>query len=485
MQKVLARAPARGWMVALAVLLSACGGGTGSPPDGQAVLSTWVLPTCHKTLAEFGASGNVARNDESAITANTAAVQAAFDSQCNLDGQGLEYVVRGSLELKGNGSLSNAKFFQAGSATDIRTLMRIGGTTTLRNVRVDRGVDERNGGQGNSAGVFLQGVSDALLEDVEVTGNGYGAGIWVNGSTRVSLLRPNVHDMRWSTATPPQYEMLLGIWINDSTQVSILNGRVLNLLGETGDNVYRSWQSDGITGSGTDRLSIFGTAVENTGEGMDLTGSAGNQNFEIAHSSAIDSDSFGFKLANYGRYGLVRDSVAIRSGYAGFVVQGPSEASTPGFLMTDVTLLRNRALNPGYNGRWNTSLSKIGFLVMAGPFHTSHPQRVRVLDSRAEDDQSTHTMRYGFYSQAGTGPNGNNNVDSTGHTTDGGFGFVASAYGFDFVLQKGQEILGCQLKARYVDWYFDQSYLQAWTQARLIADLQDAANRALQPQLCQ
>jgi hypothetical protein len=279
--------------------------------------------------------------------------------------------------------------------------------------------------------------------------------------------------------------MLLGIWINDSDQVSIQNGRVLNLLGETGSNVYRSWQSDGITAGGTNGLSIIGTAVENTGEGIDLTGSRGNRNFEIAHSSAIDSDSFGFKVANFAQYGVIRDSVAIRSGYAGFVVSGPSEATTPGFFISDVTILRGRALNPGYNRRWNTNYSSAGFLVMAGSHHVAYPQRVRVIDSQAVDDQAVHTMRYGLYSQAGTGPNGNHNVSSSGHTVDGGHGFVAAAYGFSLIQQEGLRIMGCNLKARVVDWMFDQSYLQGWTVARLIADLEDLARRGLHADVCQ
>lgn len=427
---------------------------------------------CQETLRSYGAIGNGLADD-------TAAIRNAFQSVCDLDGGNLSYAVAGSLEIKNNITLSNAKFLQKGFAVDIRTLMKSGGSITLKKVVVHRGQNERNGKEGNSAGIFLDGVSDSLLEDAEVTGNGYGAGIWIDRSNRVTLLRPFVHDMRWSTASEPGAERLLGIWINRSDDVNILYGRVINLLGETGDTVYRSWQSDGVTLTGTRHTFILSTLVENTGEGFDVTGTDGNEHFEIAHSSAIDSDSYGFKVANSGRYGLIRDSVAIRAGYAGFVVSGPSEANLQ-IKSSEITIERSRAVSTGYNRRWS-QYNVSGFLILEGRFDLSYPQKVRIVDSQSIDNEQ-RTTKFGFYSQvAGSSVY---NTDSVGHSVEGNRGLPAAQYGFGFIQQQAINIMDCVLKPLYLYYYFDQSYLAGWTPSRLIADLEDAKRRGLF-ELCQ
>jgi hypothetical protein len=359
-----------------------------------AVLLTLFLPglcqACQQTLRSYGATGDGIVND-------TLAIQNAFQSTCDLDGENLTYAVGGNLEIQNNITLANAKFIQTSSGVAIRTLIKNGGTVTLRHVTVNRGQNERNGSITDAAGIFLNNVSDSLLEDVEVTGNGYGSGIFVVDSNRVTLLRPHVHDMYWSTETPPRYEQMYGIFIIRSNYVNVLYARVINLLGETGDNVYRSWQSDGITLSATRYAFILGTAVENTGEGIDLTGSEFNEYFEIAHSAAIDNDSFGFKAANSARRGVIRDSVAIRSGYAGFIVNGPSEPNLS-VLASDITIERCQALNTGANGRWAHERVS-GFLVLQGLYNLDYPKKIRIVDSQASDNQSQPTMKVGFHSQ--------------------------------------------------------------------------------------
>lgn len=434
------------------------------------------IHACQETLRSYGAIGD-------GLVDDTVAIQNAFQSVCDLDGGNLTYAVAGSLEIRNDITLTNAKFLQKGFAVNIRTLKKSSGSITLKRVVVHRGQNERNGSIGDSAGIFLQDVSDSLLEDVEVTGNGYGAGIWIEGSNRVTLLRPYVHDMRWSTVAPPQFEQLLGIWINQSNDVNILYGRVINLLGETGDGVYRSWQSDGITLSRTSHAFILSTAVENTGEGFDVTGTYGNEHFEIAHSSAIDSDSFGFKVANSGRHGLIRDSVAIRAGYAGFVVSGPSEAGLE-IKSSEITIERSQAVNTGYNRRWS-QYNVSGFLILQGLHDDDNkdfPQKVRIVDSQSIDNER-HTTKFGFYSQV-EGKSGVYNTDSVGHSVEGNRGLPAAQYGFGFIQQQAMNIMGCALKPRYLYYYFDQSYLAGWTPSRLIADLEDAKRRGLF-ELCQ
>jgi hypothetical protein len=423
---------------------------------------------CTQTLRSFGAIGDGRSEDSNAI-------RNAFRGSCNLDGENLSYAINGSFEIMNNIVLSNARFYQTGTGSSLRTLMRIGGPVTLRKVFVHRGTNQRNGSSGESAGIFLSNASDSLLEDVEVTGNGYGSGIWLDRSHRVILQRPFVHDMLWSTATFPRYEQMTGIWLTFTDSTQILYGKIKNLLGETGDNVYRSTQSDGITASGTSHLFILSTAIENTGEGVDLTGSDGNQYFEIAHSATVDSDSWGFKFANSAAHGVIRDSVAVRPGISGFVVQGPSEANLP-VKTNDITISRCRAENAGYNGRWAFQTVS-GFFILQGSFDLDYPKNIRILDSEAIDTQSAHTMKYGFFSQSPAV--GGYNLTSTGHIFEGGYGIVGVEYGFNSIRQQVGSIMGCSVTPDYQNFYFDQGYLAGWTLSRFIADLQDSKRRGI------
>ncbi len=374
-------------------------------------LSSGYIYACEKTLRDFGAVGNGVAND-------SAAVQSALNDGCDINGEGYRYKVNGSMQINKNITLRNAYFIQNAVNEEIKTLYVKDSTVHFKNITVDRGSDQRNGHAERSAGIYLENSNDSVLEHLNVTGDGYGSGIYVLDSNNVTLNNVVVHDMFWSAPTVPQHEVAFGIRIQRSDGANILFSKVENIYGEMGANVYETYQSDGITVQGSHGVFILGVTVQNTGEGIDFTGSVGNTAFEVAHTAVLNSDSFGFKFANSAEGGIVRDSVAIGSGWAGFVFSGPSESGLQ-HRTENISVNNCQALNIGrHNSRWSNE-STSGFFIMQGSYDLAFPKNIHISNSLAST--SSNGMKFGFLSQ---NPNNTvSNVDSIGHTVEGARGF--------------------------------------------------------------
>ncbi len=369
---------------------------------------------------------------------DTAQIQAVFSTTCpnpsehrTIDGGNNTFSVYGTLELRGDIdiTLKNARFNQTKTGDpDVRTLFKRGGVLNLHNIIVDRGNDERNGSISNSAGIWLE-IHDSTLDSVEVTGDGYGTGLSIIDSYNVTMTNINVHDMRWSTPSTPNTEQIFGILILRSDDITLQYSRVDRLRGEYGSGTYNGYQSDGIAAGGTNRLFILSTSVAETGEGIDITGSDGNDDFEIAHSAVIDLHSFGFKFANTATNGIIRDSIAIRAGWAGFVFSGKNGGSLqetidmPGPSTENILVDNCEAWNTGHNTNWPTQEIS-GFLVLHGlltgdPDDDDYPANIHIKNSKALNDAEHYgTMEFGFYNE----PNHYNttyNTDSVGHSIEG------------------------------------------------------------------
>ncbi|UTW44667.1 hypothetical protein KFE80_09705 [bacterium SCSIO 12696] len=452
-----------------------------------------VAPACERTLQSYGAVGD-------GVTDDTFALNAAFSDVCDLDGEWLTYVTTSELRIENDIHVKNFELrlselacttecYPSLSAVGTDILTKYGGTVSLKNVTVNRGANLANGRSPDStAAILISGVTSGLLEDVSVTGDGIGSGIRVVDSDNVELNGGLIHDMKFSSETPldasGEHERLQGILVQRSTNVRILGTKIERLHStDDGGVTYLPFQTDGITVSGTDGLFILSVAVESVGEGIDLTGNltipggsglVGNRNFEIAHSSVFDAHSWGFKFANTARHGLVRDSTAVRSGYAGFVFSGPSNSNTIGAEATQNIIADNcLAKDTGYNSSWPAAY---GFLVLKNDnFFSSYPKKIVIRNSVAKDDQAIPTMNYGFFSQNPI--NVVNNVDSYHHIIDGASGFDSAAYTTSTIEAHHQNILGCAVKDTSLEWWFEKGAFGGWDEARLVADLNDLLNR--------
>jgi hypothetical protein len=440
--------------------------------------SNLAWSSCTLTLRSFGAKGDGVTNDLAAI--NKALSLAGNPNKCELTGENLKYIVKGSIKNAGLTSvvLSYGSFYQLDTAEDIKTFYLTNAKVQLRKIIVNRGNHTRAGSYPYSAGIWVENSSNVYMRDVTVTGDGYGAGIKVVLSTNVYLLRLNVVNMRWSTPSPPTGEQIIGIWIVRSSEVKLENPTVKNLTGESGKGYYEALQTDGINFSGTKNVNVSYAYIENTGEGIDFTGSRGNSDFVVQDSTIVNADSWAFKFANSAVRGLIKDSKAIGAGYGGFVASGPSSPDLA-LKTSDITFLRCSAVDTGKNpyNRWNKN-STAGFWVMQSQYDLDYPKRIRIIDS-ASTGSSDKVTKYGIYSQL---PQvGFYNFQTSANTIAATSGAVQSAYGYNFINSESQRILGCVFSPKRQDWFYDQSYTASpfWTSARLTADFVDLQRRGI------
>jgi hypothetical protein len=195
-------------------------------------------PAKTRTLRSFGAAADGRQDD-------TAALRQAFSrsSEFCLDGEGRVYRVMGTLEVKQDLCLRNAKLVQslppfdtsayiiakcpvttdpaavvdcgdpAIPAEQLPSLRRALGVRTLLirpaspnerirvsldHVQVDRGRYPEGGSRTDSAGVWIQGAERVDLNNVEISGYGKGYGLFVNDSARVDVNDLWVHDLVWA-----------------------------------------------------------------------------------------------------------------------------------------------------------------------------------------------------------------------------------------------------------------------------------------------
>ena len=373
------------------------------------------LPRNHRLAldTDFNAAADGATDDSKALTN-------ALASGHPLTGNGRRYAVSGDFTLPDNADIERLTLRQL-SPDDAsrRTLVKLSGRgpLRLRRVKIEKNGATSNGSIGDAAGIWIANVDDVTLEDLEVTGNSKGSGIMLTGCNRIKVLRPYIHDMRWSDRSDPSSERLVGLWMNVCTEWVIEEPMIRNLDSVIGSHAPRPYQTDGIAVSGSSVWRIAGGAIKNCGEGIDVSGSEGNSRFCIIGTQAIDIDSYGFKLANSASRGVVIGTTALDCGFVGHVVSGASEVGLP--KCEDITFIRCKSISVGSNGRW-AAHNTAGFAVLRGAFDTAWPQGIEFVECDAIDEQRRPTMKYGFRLEADNSamgrPNRMLNCRSRGHT---------------------------------------------------------------------
>lgn len=367
------------------------------------------------TLRSKGAIANGVTDDTPVIIA---AATSAATAGLWLDGEGLTYAVSGDITLPDGARWRNIKLKQLTQSTTRRTIRKIGGSgpIDLRDITVDRNGATTDGSSTPvlAAGVWIESVNDVNLENIEITGNGKGAGIGLLNCTRVQITRPNVHDMRWSNAVDPNTEQVVGLSIENCVDIEIVKPRVRNLDGIIGTNPVRAYQTDGLTLAGCSKFQILGGNVNFVGEGLDISG-ASNTEGSVVGFIATNCDAFGVKIVNTGQRITVGHSIAIGCGIAGFNASGPSQTGLVG--VKNIYFDSCISVNTGLNTNW-PSPTTIGFKISQGPI-TPQTINIRFINCLAIDTQTTPTMQYGFFSEADIDislPNVAVNCQSIGHS---------------------------------------------------------------------
>jgi hypothetical protein len=320
---------------------------------------------------------------------------------------------------------------------DVRTLA-IAGTSErpisvrLQKIKVVRG-DHPGTGGGEAAAIRVDQASSVIMKDVEVTGDGKGAGIWITNSSKLRLERLHVHDMNWSPYigdaifesvpiksikedfswnTFPIYrldsarsrfvrvriqEQLAGIQIFFCDDVELLDSRVERLQTRIGERLY-PLQADGMTVTNVTNFTVRNCHFSEVWEGVDFNGNS-DDGFVCENCTASDAFAFGFKLAHPKRNGRLINCTALRSGGAGFVMEPELE---------NIEFIGCQARETGASGFW-TKENGQRLMTIAGfrlGVHPSLPRPLRIMlrGCKAINAEHPGCMDFGIVCEPGIDP---------------------------------------------------------------------------------
>ncbi|MEN3942210.1 right-handed parallel beta-helix repeat-containing protein [Prosthecobacter sp. SYSU 5D2] len=437
-----------------------------------------VLPAA-VTLRSLGATGDGTTDDRRAL-------EAAFAKSAGqpVDGEGLTYAVRGSVQVRTGVDLRNATIRQTLTGLDTTKWLRSAGNTLtpevtppdalrsmvngvplmrhdgvatyaedpvvtgaeleamremlnirtlfiygevgkpvpvkLEKVKILMGEDAEAGMHSNSAAVFIRYASPVTLKDVEVTGKGKGAGMFIHACQKVRMDGVYIHDLLWAPYrgdvafsaevlgrdfgwnNSPIYdfderagrfirvrvqEQLTGLTLGDCANVEILNTRV-ERIGSIVDGEFLPWQADAMTISGVKGLVMRDCEISQAWEGIDFTGQ-GVDGFIQENIHIRDTFAYGFKYAHPQKNGKVINCTSERADYRSFTIGAECE---------NIEFINCAALETGLHGRWvREGRARNGIAGFDLSFDEGHsPRNITLRDCRAENVAYPKTMEVGF-----------------------------------------------------------------------------------------
>lgn len=317
----------QGWWRFDAASSATANGGTILAPD--AGTGRWVRLYNDRLYVEhFGAKGDGATNDNTAITAAMAAASLAGVILAGVPGK--VYAVSGQVTVPGKLFLEDLHLKQLApaSSTSLRTLLSSGHNGhRWKRVTVDINGDGTYGSIEDYRGISIASGSDMILEDLEVFGNNILSAIVINACEDVRLGRPYVHDIAFTLGSDPGDDRINGIRVVGGKNVSIIDPIAEDLTGDFGTGSKRKYTRGITVSGGTQGLRITGGRVENIDQGIDITGSDGAVDFLIEGVLVKKPNSWGIKIANSPKRGKIIGNHVIEAGYGAYVVSGLADDS--------------------------------------------------------------------------------------------------------------------------------------------------------------
>lgn len=289
----------------------------------------------------------------------------------------------------------------------------------LENVQVLRGDHPEAGMHSNSAGLYLVLACPLTLTNVDISGDGKGAGLMIDLCRKVRLDKVNIHDILWApypgdvnfTAeelgifgwnNSPLYdyserdkrfvrvriqEPLTGLQLVRSEDVEIIRSRI-ERLGTKVEGKFVPWQADGATISGVKNLVLRDCEISQVWEGIDFTG-RGVDGFVQENIHIRDTFSYGFKYAHPQKNGKVIHCVSERAGYRSFTIGSETE---------NVEFVNCIARETGVDSHWKRPGRAVnGIAGFDVGFDSTHfPRNIVLKDCVAENIEFPGEMDFGF-----------------------------------------------------------------------------------------
>ena len=341
---------------------------------------------------------------------DSAALVKAFSSGRPVDGEGLTYGVVGSLRIgamfKGASNCVLRQF--AGSERGRVLSIENASGFNFSNVRLLRSNGDDNAfvesDVGEQGGFWFLRCSQFKMSRVVATGGGVGTSLTLSDCSVFSIEDPKVSSIRYHRHQRPRDDILHGIWLNRCRQFELVRPWVTDL-GGVDDQGFSRDNNRAIAVSGCQAFRITDLTVSDCGQGLDVTGSDGNHDFQIVRGHAANCWTWGFKFANSAQHVRVSGAIAEACGLGGFVVSGRSELSDPP--PEDIEFLECQALDCG---RLDIPQSTFGFGVLHARPDSVYPQNVRFVRCAAVDRRPKKGMKWGFLNEINAPPPGANVV---------------------------------------------------------------------------
>lgn len=334
------------------------------------------------------------------VTDDKAAIEAAWACDPILDGGGKTYAISGNLTAPQKAVLRDFNIIQLDpNVTGRKTIVHSHGTGLLRleNGTIEQIGSLTSGTVADNSAVRMNG-GQLIVRNVTFKFGGRGSVIQIVNGQNV-VIEQNIFeeiDYRFAGGN----EDVFAIWLNGTTGGTIQRNQIKGAYNNpvSGSRDYRVGAgangSDGITMGGCLFVTVANNYIDHVGEGIDLTGSAGNYDNLIFGNVVREVGAFGIKLANTAMRNMVDRNTIVKAGYAGIVLNAPNVAVSTNVELNDIR--GNVIGSTGWQTVWS-GYTRAAILVLNSGYYPNYPTNNRFIDNVIDNNG---TADWAIYSQS-------------------------------------------------------------------------------------